>query len=74
MIGLGEPTSVPVGQYSQEVFTNLGMWDDVTKKANFGQDVRTVLAWVESGDVDCGVVYATDANSSAKVRIVSEAP
>ena len=74
MIGLGDPASVPAGQYAEEVFTTLGTLDEVKKKANYGTDVRTVLSWVEAGEVDCGVVYATDAYSTDKVKIVAEAP
>jgi molybdate transport system substrate-binding protein len=73
-IALGEPGSVPVGQYSEEIFTTLGIWDKVKAKANFGSDVRQVLTWVEGGEVDCGVVYATDAATSDKVKVVCEAP
>lgn len=74
MIGLGEIGSVPVGQYSEEVFTTLGIWEEVQKKANYGSDVRTVLSWVETGAVDCGVVYATDAYTTDEVEIICEAP
>lgn len=74
MIGLGEPGSVPVGQYSQEIFETLSIWEQVKAKANYGTDVRTVLSWVETGSVDCGVVYATDAYTSDLVTIVCEAP
>ena len=74
MIGIGEVESVPAGQYARTIFTNLGIWEDVEKKANFGTDVRTVLNWVETSAVSCGVVYATDAYGSDKVRIVAEAP
>ncbi len=74
MIGLGDPESVPAGQYAEEVFTSLGILDQVKSKANYGSDVRTVLTWVESGEVDCGVVYATDAYTTDKVEIVSTAP
>lgn len=73
-IGLGEPSSVPVGQYSEEVFTYLGILDQVNAKAVFGSDVRTVLTWVESGEVDCGVVYSTDAAVGEGVKVVAEAP
>ena len=73
-IALGEPKGVPVGQYAEEVFTNLGMLEKVKAKAVYGSDVRQVLAWVESGDADCGVVYATDAAVSKKVKIVAKAP
>ena len=74
MIGLGEPGSVPVGQYSEEIFTALGILDTVKEKANYGSDVRTVLSWVETGAVDCGVVYATDAYVGEKIKIICEAP
>ena len=74
MIGLGEPGSVPAGQYAEEIFTSLGVLDAVQAKANYGSDVRTVLSWVETAAVDCGVVYATDAFTSQEVRIVCEAP
>ena len=73
MVGLGE-ASVPVGQYAQDIFTAMGVWDAVKAKANFGSNVRAVLTWVEGGNVDCGVVYATDAAISAKVKVVAEAP
>ncbi|MCM1112625.1 MAG: molybdate ABC transporter substrate-binding protein [Muribaculum sp.] len=74
MIGLGEPESVPVGQYSEEVFASLNLLEQVQAKANYGSDVRTVLSWVETGAVDCGVVYATDAYTTEQVKIVAEAP
>lgn len=74
MIGLGETESVPAGKYAAQVFETLGIWDEVQARANFGTDVRTVLSWVETGDVDCGVVYATDAFTSDAVTIAAEAP
>lgn len=74
MIGLGEPESVPAGQYAEQAFTSLGILDVVKQKANYGTDVRTVLSWVEAGEMDCGVVYATDAYSTELVKIVAEAP
>ena len=73
-IALGEPKGVPVGQYSEEVFTKLGILDQVKARAVYGSDVRQVLAWVETGDADCGVVYATDAAISDKVKVAAVAP
>ena len=73
-IALGEPKGVPVGQYSEEVFTKMGILDQVKAKAVYGSDVRQVLSWVETGDADCGVVYATDAAVSDRVRVVAKAP
>ena len=74
MIGLGEPGSVPVGQYSEEIFTFLGILDTVKTKANSGSDVRTVLSWVETGPVDCVVVYSTEASVGENIQNVCEAP
>lgn len=73
-IALGEPKGVPVGQYSEEVFTKMGILDAVKAKAVYGSDVRQVLSWVETGDADCGVVYATDAAVSDKVKVAAKAP
>lgn len=74
LVALGDPKSVPAGQYAEQVLTSLNILDKVKAKTNYGTDVRQVLTWVESGDVDCGVVYATDAATSDKVTVVCEAP
>jgi len=73
-IALGETSSVPVGQYAEEVFQTLGIWDDVVVKSVFATDVKQVLSWVESGNADCGVVYKTDAASESGVKAVASAP
>jgi molybdate transport system substrate-binding protein len=73
-IALGEPKSVPAGQYAENVFTALEILDQVKTKAVYGNDVRQVLTWVEAGSVDCGVVYATDAATSDQVETVAQAP
>lgn len=73
-IALGDPNSVPAGQYAKEVFTNLGNWEAVSSKASFGTNVTEVLNWVAEGSADIGIVYATDAVISKKVEIIMEAP
>ena len=73
-VALGEPKGVPVGQYTEEILTKLGILDQVKAKAVYGSDVRQVLSWTETGDADCGVVYATDAAVSDKVKVVAKAP
>ncbi|MBD3880190.1 molybdate ABC transporter substrate-binding protein [Phormidium tenue FACHB-886] len=73
-IAVGEPRSVPVGQYTQELFTNLGILDQVRSKLVYGNSVRNVLAAVESGNADAGIVYTTDARISTQVKQVATAP
>jgi molybdate transport system substrate-binding protein len=73
-LAIGEPETVPAGQYAREVLTKLGIWDEVKGKAVLAKDVRTVLAYVETGNAEVGVVYRTDAASSDKVKIVAVAP
>jgi molybdate transport system substrate-binding protein len=73
-IAVGEPRSVPVGQYTEELFKNLGILNSLKPKFVLGNNVRNVLAAVESGNVDAGVVYATDASISNGVRQVATAP
>jgi len=74
VIAIGDPASVPAGQYAQEVFTSLGNWDDVLKKSSLGTNVTEVLSWVAAGSAEVGVVYATDAASNQNVEIIAEAP
>ena len=73
-IALGDPESVPVGQYAQEALTNLGLWDSIQPKVSFGTNVTEVLNWVAEGSADVGIVYATDAATTDRVTVVAEAP
>ena len=73
-IALGEPASVPVGQYAQEVLNFLKINDKIKSKYIYGKDVRQVLTYVETKSVNAGIVYQTDARQSNKVTVVSEAP
>ena len=68
--------SVPVGQYSREIFDNLGITDEVNKmEINEGKNVSEVLAAVSEGSNEIGIVYATDAASVVdKVDVIAEAP
>ena len=63
LIALGN-SDVPVGQYSEEIFTTLGFWNDIQDKITFGSNVKEVTTQVAEAAVDCGVVYATDAYSA----------
>ena len=73
-IAIGDPESVPAGQYAKEVLTNLGIWDPIQSKLSLGTDVTAVLNQVAQGSADCGIVYSTDAKSTEDVKVVCEAP
>lgn len=71
MVALGN-ADVPVGQYSEELLTNLGIWDKIQNKISFGANVKEVTAWVAESAVECGIVYQTDA-FSADLEVVDVA-
>lgn len=73
-IAIGEPGSVPVGKYAQEVLDSLKIFKQLESKMIFAKSVRQVLTYVETGNVDAGIVYATDAKKSDGVKIVAVAP
>ena len=73
-IAVGDPESVPVGQYAKESLENLGLWEQVLPLASLGTNVTEVLNWVAEGSADVGIVYATDAASKNNVTVVAEAP
>lgn len=71
---IGDPKSVPAGQYAQEALTKLGVWQQVSSKASLGTNVTEVLHWVAEGSADAGVVYATDAAANNKVKSAAVVP
>ncbi|MBS9776235.1 MAG: molybdate ABC transporter substrate-binding protein [Fusobacterium sp.] len=74
-IAIAEPQYVPIGQYSEEIFSNLKIWEKVKEKMITSQNVRQSLDWVVTGNVDCATVYQTDAYmEKEKVSIVAQAP
>ncbi len=73
-IALGEPESVPAGKYAQEVLNSFKIADRVNDQAVYGKDVRQVLNYVATGNVDAGIVYRTDAQVADNVEIAAIAP
>ena len=75
MVAIGDPESVPAGQYGKEALENLGLWSEVENKLSLGTNVTEVLNWVAEQSADAGIVYATDAASIPdKVTIIAAAP
>jgi molybdate transport system substrate-binding protein len=71
-LALGEPQSVPAGIYAKQALTKLGLWDRLKAKVVSAEDVRHALTYVETGSADAGIVYATDAAISKKVKVAVE--
>jgi molybdate transport system substrate-binding protein len=72
-MAIGTPETVPAGQYAAETLENLGLIKKVEKKIVYAKDVRQVLTYVETGNVDAGIVYKTDAMTSSKVKVAAVA-
>lgn len=73
-IALGEPVSVPAGTYGQQALTALELVETLEPRFVFGKDVRQVLNYVETGNVEAGIVYHTDALLSSQVQIALTFP
>ncbi|MBI3445651.1 MAG: molybdate ABC transporter substrate-binding protein [Magnetospirillum sp.] len=73
-IATGNPDAVPVGLYFKQAMERAGQWGKVGPKIAATDSVRAALAFVERGEVPLGVVYATDAAVSKKVKVVGVFP
>ena len=73
-IAIGDPDGVPVGVYAHAYLESAGLWDALRDRIVPVRSARAALATVETGAVDAGIVYHTDAMSSAGVRVVFEVP
>lgn len=71
---VGEFRSVPAGHYAEQVLKELSLLEPLKSKFVFGNNVRSVLAAVESGHAELGMVYATDAALSNQVKVLAIAP
>ncbi|MBZ0170298.1 Molybdate-binding periplasmic protein precursor [Candidatus Methylomirabilis lanthanidiphila] len=75
LIAIGNPRTVPAGEYAQRVLMSLGLWGSLQPKLIFTENVRQALAYVVRGEVEAALVYATDAQSADRaVQVVAAAP
>jgi len=65
-IAIGNPETAPVGEYTKKAFETAGLWDEIASKVVLAENVKQVLTYVETGEVDAGFVYMTDATSGKK--------
>lgn len=74
-IAIGNPRTVPAGEHAREVLTSLKVWDALEPKLILTENVRQALVYVIRGEVEAGLVYATDAQSAGReVEVVAAAP
>lgn len=73
-VAISNPAYVPSGRYAQQTLTARGLWPIVQPRAVLGENVRQTLTYVAAGDVDAGIVFATDARAeAARVRVAGYA-
>jgi molybdate transport system substrate-binding protein len=73
-LAMADPAAVPAGRYGRDALMKLGVWDGVAGKVAAAENVRAAMALVERGAAPLGIVYATDARASARVRVVGVFP
>lgn len=73
-VAVGDPQIVPAGMYAKQTLQHLGLLPAIQSKLVYAKDVRQALAYVETGNADAGLIYATDARVSNAVRVVATAP
>lgn len=73
-LALADPDAVPAGRYARSALEYLGTWGSVSARIAPAENVRAALALVERGEAPLGIVYATDALASDKVRVVEALP
>jgi molybdate transport system substrate-binding protein len=73
-LALAEPTTVPAGIYARQYLESLGLWEALRRKVVPTESVRAALAAVEAGNAQAGIVYATDARVSRRVRVAFAVP
>lgn len=70
-LAIADPAAVPAGRYARAALTSLGVWDALAPRTVNAENVRSALAFVERGDAAAGIVYATDARASPRVRVAA---
>jgi len=72
-LAIGDPASVPAGQYAKQALEKLGKWDAMKERLVLGSDVAAVLAYAKRGEVPAAIVYGTDTRGMDDVVVMDEA-
>ena len=70
-VAIADPALAPAGVYAREALWTLRLWEPLQPRLVFGADVRSALAYLESGNVDAAIVYATDAREAPGVKALN---
>jgi molybdate transport system substrate-binding protein len=73
-IAIGMPQMVPVGRYAQQTLIHLGLWESLLPRMVYGKSVRQVLAYVDSGNADAGLIFASDVSLLTTATEATVAP
>jgi molybdate transport system substrate-binding protein len=73
-LAMADPDTVPAGKYGKAALEKMGLWRSLAGRVVRAENVRAALVLVESGEAPLGIVYATDAAASDKVRVVARFP
>jgi molybdate transport system substrate-binding protein len=73
-LAMADPDTVPAGKYGKAALDHLKLWDELASRVVGAENVRGALALVESGEAPLGIVYATEAAASKKVRVLARFP
>ncbi len=73
-LALAEPRTVPAGIYAREYLSRKGLWERLAERVIPADNVRAALAVVEGGDAEAGIVYASDARMTRRVRVAFTVP
>ena len=73
-LAIADPDSVPAGKYARTALSTLGVWNTIIDHVVNAENVRVALSYVARGESPLGIVYASDAQGEARVRIVAKFP
>ena len=71
---MADPDLAPAGRYAKEALMSLGLWDAIKSRLVFGPDVRVALAYLETGNVEAGIVYLTDITLADGLEVLATVP
>lgn len=73
-VAIAAPDLAPAGWYAREALMNLGLWEQIEPRTIPAPNVRVAMSYVETGNVDVGIVYHTDAQISEGLEILAPIP